>query len=208
MNAQAAPVKVNRRAVLANRRAALMPTAAILLGAASAAWCATPPVHKGEAGVALFLVIACVTGSALRLAFYAVPLPEDSFLLPAAFKALISFLRAIRIPPWEEGAVIAAAWLEVLHPARSWHTAVLGAVLTAYLLTVHLAESGATPGLLLSRTGVLRSQAPVLAVGACLLALGAGAGMLPVLTPGPGSALLRVIAAVAAIAAAGLVLPW
>lgn len=187
-----------------NRRAALAPVAAILLGAASVVWCATPPVHKGGAGVALFLVIACAIGSALRLAFYAVPLPEDNFLLPAAFRALFGFLRAIRTPPWEEGAVIAAAWLEVLHPARPWHTAVLGAVLTAYLLAVHLAESGATS----RRTGMFRSQAPVLAIGACLLALGAGAGMLPVLAPGPGSALLRVVAAVAVIAAAGLVLPW
>jgi hypothetical protein len=201
-----------------NRRAALAPLGAILLGAASVAWSAAPPVHKGEAGVALFLVIACVTGGALRLAFYAVPLPEDSFLLPGPFRALIGFLRAVRIPPWEEGAVIAAAWLEVLHPARPWHTAVLGAVLTAYLLAVHLAESGATTGGTktaatttetgTTTTGLFRSQAPVLAIGACLLALGAGAGMLPILAPGPGSALLRVVAAVAVIAAAGLVLPW
>jgi hypothetical protein len=190
-----------------NRRAVLVPVAAILLGAASAAWCSTPLVHKGEAGVALFLVIACVAGGALRLAFYAVPLPEDNFLRPTAFRALFGFLRAIRIPPWEEGAVIAAVWLEVLHPARPWHTAVLGAVLTAYLLAVHLAESGATTGKS-ATTGLFRSQAPVLAIGACLLALGAGAGMLPVLTPGPGSAVLRVVAAVAVIAAAGLVLPW
>jgi hypothetical protein len=194
--------------VSTSRRAALAPVAAILLGAASVAWCAIPSVHKGEAGVALFLVIVCVAGSALRLAFYSVPLPEDSYLLATAFQALIGFLRAIRVPPWEEGAVIAAVWLEVLHPARPWHTAVLGAVLTAWLLAVHLAESGATTGVFRSPAGVLRSQAPVLAIGACLLALGAGAGMLPVLTPGPGSALLRVVAAVAAIAAAGLVLPW
>jgi hypothetical protein len=77
---------------------------------------------------------------------------------------------------------------------------VLGAVLTAYLLTLHLAEAG-TPA------GALRAQAPVLALGACLLALGAGAGMLPAVTPGAGSALLRVVAAIAVIAAAGLVLP-
>jgi MoxR-like ATPase len=86
------------------------------------------------------------------------------------------------------------------HPARPWHTAVLGAALTAYLLTVHLADSGAP-------ASTLRPQALVLAVGACLLALGAGAGMLPAIAPGPGSALLRVVAAVAVIVAAGMVLP-
>ena len=54
-------------------------------------------------------------------------------------------------------AVLAVLWLEVQHPARPWHTAVLGALLMAYLLTVHLDESGATP-----RT--FRRQAPLLAV--------------------------------------------
>jgi hypothetical protein len=47
----------------------------------------------------------------------------------------------------------------------------------------------------------------VLAVGAGLLALGAGAGMVPAVGPGAGSALLRLVAAGALIAAAGLVLP-
>jgi hypothetical protein len=48
----------------------------------------------------------------------------------------------------------------------------------------------------------------VLAAGAVLLALGAGAGMLPAAAPGAGSALLRLVAAGALIAAAGLVLPY
>jgi hypothetical protein len=48
----------------------------------------------------------------------------------------------------------------------------------------------------------------VLAVGAALLALGAGAGMLPAAGPGAGSALLRLVAAGALIAAAALVLPY
>ena len=54
----------------------------------------------------------------------------------------------------------------------------------------------------------LRPQARVLAAGAALLALGAGAGMLPAAGPGAGSALLRLVAAGALIAAAGLVLPY
>jgi hypothetical protein len=65
---------------------------------------------------------------------------------------------------------------------------------------VHLAESGAPPD-------ALRPQARVLAAGAVLLALGAAAGMLPATGPGPASTLLRLVAAVALIAAAGLVLP-
>jgi len=66
---------------------------------------------------------------------------------------------------------------------------------------VHLAESGASPQ-------ALRPQVRVLACGAALLALGAGAGMLPAAGPGAGSALLRLVAAGALIAAAGLVLPY
>jgi hypothetical protein len=103
--------------------------------------------------------------------------------------------------PWEEGALIAVLWLEVLHPSRPLHTAILGAALIAYLLAVHLAESDASPG-------VLRPQVRVLAAGAVLLALGAGAGMLPAAGPGAGSALLRLVAAGALIAAGGLVLPY
>jgi len=103
--------------------------------------------------------------------------------------------------PWEEGAVLAIVWLEVLHRSRPWHTAVLGAALIAYLLATHLAESDASPG-------VLWPQVRVLAVGAALLALGAGAGMLPAAGPGAGSALLRLVAAGALIAAGALVLPY
>jgi hypothetical protein len=174
--------------------------AAVLLGGAAAAWSAEPGVSRSLAGVALFAVVTCVVGSALRLSLAWIPLPESTFLLPMPLQAWIAFLRMIRIPPWEEGAVLAVLWLEVLHPARPWHTAVLGAVLTAYLLAAHLADSGAS-------VGVLRPQAPALAGGACLLALGAAFGMLPVVAPGGGSALLRVVAAVAAIAAAALALP-
>jgi hypothetical protein len=77
---------------------------------------------------------------------------------------------------------------------------VLGTALVAYLLATHLAESDAAPA-------VLRPQVRVLAAGAGL-ALGADAGMLPAAGPGAGSALLRLVAAGALIAAAGLVLPY
>ena len=42
--------------------------------------------------------------------------------------------------------MVAILWLEVQHPARPWHTAALGAALAAYLLTTHIAESGADAG--------------------------------------------------------------
>ncbi len=175
-------------------------TAAGLLGAGCVVWAAAPLVHKGWANLALVLAIAGVAAGALRLVLSGVPVPEDAFLLPASLRAWLRFLEILRRVPWEEGAVIALVWLEVMHRSWPWHTAVLGAALIAYLLATHLAESDASPA-------VLRPQARVLAVGAGLLALGAGAGMLPATGPGPGSALLRLVAAGALIAAAALALP-
>jgi hypothetical protein len=181
--------------------AAAIRAAAGLLGAGCVVWAAVPQVHKGLANLALILAICGVAGGALRLVLAGVPVPEDSFLLPAPLRAWLSLLETLRRVPWEDGAVVALVWLEVLHPSRPWHTAVLGAALIAYLLATHLAESDASPG-------VLRPQVRVLAVGAGLLALGAGAGMLPAAGPGAGAALLRLVAAVALIAAAALVLPF
>ena len=185
----------------AGRRAAAGLLSAGLCGAGCVAWAAVPQVHQGAAGFALFLAILGVAAGVLRLALSAVPAPEESYLLPAARRAWLMFLETLRLVPWEEGALLAVLWLEVMHPSRPWHTAVLGAALIAYLLATHLAESGASPR-------VLRPQVRVLAAGAVLLALGAGAGMLPATGPGAGSALLRLVAAAALIAAAGLVLPY
>src|SRR5262249_35212081 len=134
-------------------------------------------------------------------ALTAVPVPEESYLLSAGLRAWRAFLAVVRQVPWEEGALVAIVWLKVLHPARPWHTALLGAGLIAYLLVTHLAETDAP-------LATLRPQARVLGVGAVLLALGAGAEMLPAAGPGAGSALLRLVAAGALIAAAGLVLPY
>ena len=175
--------------------------AAALLGAGCVVWAAAPLVHQGWANLALVLAIAGVAAGALRLALAGIPQPEDVFLLPVAVRAWLRFLEALRRVPWEEGAVIALVWLEAMHRSRPWHTAVLGAALIAYLLATHLAESDASPG-------ALRPQVRVLAAGAGLLALGAGAGMLHATGPGAGSALLRLVAAGALIAAAALVLPF
>jgi hypothetical protein len=182
-------------------RATAIRAAAILLGAGCVVWATAPPVHKGLANLALILAICGVAGGGLRLILAGVPVPEDTFLLPAPAQAWLRFLEILRQVPWEEGAVIGLVWLEVLHPSRPWHTAFLGAALVAYLLATHLAESDAGPG-------TLRPQVRVLALGAGLLALGAGAGMLPATGPGAGAALLRLVAAVALIAAAALVLPY
>jgi len=175
--------------------------AAVLLGAACVAWTAVPPRHTGLAALALVVSIIAVVAGALRLALADVPQPEEGFFPTAPIRAWLTFLAVLRGLPWEEIAVVALLWLEVQHPARPWHTAALGFGLVAYLLAVHIAESGALAGRL------LRRQAKVLLAGACLLALGAGFAMLPAAAPGAGSALLRVLAAAAVVAAAALVLP-
>jgi phosphatidylserine synthase len=176
--------------------------AAVLLGAACVAWTAVPPRHTGLATLALVVSIIAVVAGALRLALADVPQPEEGFFPSAPVRAWLTFLAVLRGLPWEEIAVVALLWLEVQHPARPWHTAALGFALVAYLLAVHIAESGAPAGRL------LRRQATLLLAGACLLALGAGFAMLPAAGPGAGSALLRVLAAAAVVAAAALVLPW
>jgi hypothetical protein len=182
-------------------RSVAIRAAAVLLGAGCVIWAAAPLVHKGLANLALILAVCGVAGGALRLILAGVPVPEDSFLLPAPLRAWLRFLETLRRVPWEEGAILAIVWLEALHRSPPWHTAVLGAALIAYLLATHLAESDASPG-------ALRPQVRVLAVGAALLALGAGAGMLPATGPGAGSALLRLVAAAALIVAGALVLPF
>lgn len=175
--------------------------AAMLLGGACIAWTATPLVRTGLAQTALAVAIIAVVAGALRLAFADIPQPEDQFFLPGYLRAWLMFLALLRSLAWEETAVVALIWLEVQHPARPWHTAVLGAGLLAYLLATHVAESGAPV------SPLLRRHARVLVVGACLLALAAGLATIPAASAGAGSALLRVIAAAAVIVATVLVLP-
>jgi hypothetical protein len=174
---------------------------ALLLGAASTAWAAAPLVHSGLAATALVVAIIAVAGGALRLAFSDIPVPADQYYLNGWLRAWLTFLALLRTFPWEETAVVALLWLEAQHSLRPWPTAALGAALTAYLLATHIAESGADAGPL------LRRQRGLLAVGACLLALGAGLAMIPAAAPGAGTAILRVIAAAAVIAATALIFP-
>jgi hypothetical protein len=165
------------------------------------AWSAAPLGHGGWPTVALVVAIIAVAAAGLRLALADVPEPDDSFLEPGYVRAWLNFLAVLRTPAWEEIAVAAVLWLEVQHPARPWYTAALGVALTAYLLITHIAESGADAGRTLGR------HAKLLAVGACLLAVGAGFAMIPAAAPGAGASLLRVLAAAAVIAAAALVIP-
>ena len=175
--------------------------AALLLGVVCVAWSAAPLGHGGWPTVALVIAIIAVTAGGLRLALADVPEPDDAYLLSGPMRGWLNFLALLRTLAWEEIAVAAVLWLEVQHPARPWYTAALGAALTAYLLVTHIAESGADPG------RILRRHAKLLALGACLLALGAGFAMIPAATPGAGASLLRVLAAAAVIAAAALVIP-
>ena len=172
----------------------------MLLGVACVAWSAVPVLGSGWARLALVIAAASIVFSALRLALLDVPEPEEAYFLSTSGRAWRVFLTVVRRPSWEEIGCACVLWLEVLHPSRPWHTAILGAILVAYLLTVHIAESGALA------TGLLRRQARVVAGGLCLLALAAAASALPA----AGRASVPdawVLAAVAVIAAAILVLP-
>jgi hypothetical protein len=200
-----APAEATRPAA-ATQRSGIMSAAgprlaALLLGAACVAWSAAPLGHGGWPAIALVVAIIAVTAGGLRLALADVPEPDDAYLEPGYVRAWLNFLALLRTVPWEEIAVAAVLWLEVQHPARPWPTAALGAALTGYLLITHIAESGADPGRTVAR------HAKLLALGACLLAVGAGFAMIPAAAPGPGASLLRVLAAAAVIAAAALVIP-
>jgi hypothetical protein len=175
-------------------------TAAGLLAAACIAWSASP-VSGGATGTrpALVAGIGCAVLTLARLAAgdWAPPRGVFENLIVRTGRSLLELLRTV---PWAEGTVIAVLVLEALHHSRPWHTGLLGVALIAFLFAVHLAESGARPG-------VLRPQLPVLAAGLGLLVLGCGAALLPAAGMSAGSGWLRVFAAVAAIVVAALALP-
>ncbi len=173
--------------------------AAALLALGCEAWSASPLSGTGAAGGALLAAaIVCAVAAAARLALGPEPGERALFGNPVerAGHALADLARDL---PWAEGMVIAVLVLEVLHRSRPWHTGLLGAALLAYLFAVHLAESRA--GL-----AVLRPQAPLIAAGLGLLALAAGAATLPAAT-GTAADLMAVLAALAAVAVAGLARP-
>ncbi len=179
--------------------------AAGLLGAACVAWAAVPAGPAGPAARALTLLAACCVAGGLGQLVTTAVVPPGPGAYPGPLARLglwgLDWLRRL---PWAEGVLLGALVLEALHPARPWHTAVLGAALTAYLLATHLAESAGGSG---EAAAVLRGQAPVLAAGLGLLVLAAASALLPSAGTGLAGGWLRAAAAVAAVLACALALP-
>ena len=173
--------------------------AAGLLGAACCAWAAWP--LTGTLPTVLLVVAAVfVLADLIRLAGVGLPLDQVDAFSSLGLRAARWTYTLISEVPAAEGAAVAVLIVEATHHSRPWHTGLLGAALLCYLLATHLAESRA-------RLRVLRPQLPALAAGLGLLILGVGAALIPAAAPGVASGLLRVLAAVAAIAAGALALP-
>ena len=170
-----------------------------LLGAACCAWAAWP--LSGRLPTILLVVAAVlVLTDLIRLAGAGLPLDQVDTFSSLGLRTARWIHLLISEVPAAEGAAVAVLILEATHHSRPWHTGLLGAALLCYLLATHLAESRA-------RLRVLRPQLPALAAGLGLLILGVGAALIPAAAPGVASGLLRVLAAVAAIAAGALALP-
>jgi hypothetical protein len=181
----------------AQLRRATAATAA--LAAVVIAWAALP-LAAGRAGTKLAFIAAIVTAvlSIAQLAASGVAHRQDLWILPQ--RTVESLVGLFRAAPWPEGMVLSVLALEALHRARPWHTGVLGVALLAFLFAMHIAETSADPG-------VLRPQLALIAAGLGLLALAVGAAALPGSPSGPGSALIRMCAIVAAVVVAAMTVP-
>jgi hypothetical protein len=181
--------------------------AVALLAAGAVGWAAVPMTGAGPgARPALIAAICFAVLSVSQLTDRmwigqpgTAPRQTGSYVGPA-----LQFgrqLRALaRTLPWAEGLTVAVLAVEALHRSRPWHTAVLGVVLLAYLLAVHLGETAAS-------AAVLRPQLPLIAAGLGLLALSVGAAALPATGLGTAAVWLAVLAATAAVIVAALILP-
>jgi hypothetical protein len=175
--------------------------AVALLAGITIAWAAVPAGHaSGWSWIALVAAAGCGAATLGRL------LVGDAHIGGGAFDPLLVRLAAavahgLRALPWSEAMIVAVLVLEVLHPARPWHTGVLGVALLAFVLAAHLAETADAP------RAALGPQGAVLAAGLGLAALAAAAVALPPLPAGPAATALRVIALAAAVAAGALALP-
>jgi hypothetical protein len=170
-----------------------------LLTAALISWAALP--GRPGTGPRLALICAGVAGLAglAQLALTGIPLTVDPVgSLPERSLARLGL--SLQTVPWAEVMIVAVLVLEVQHPARAWHTGLLGVALLGYLFAVHLTETGAP-------ARVLRPQLPLLAAGLALLALAVGAAAVPTLPSGSASAVVRVIAVAAALMGGVLVVP-
>jgi hypothetical protein len=175
--------------------------AVALLTAATIAWAAAP-LSGGSAGTLIALVVAVGSGAAslAGLVIGDAQIGSGAFD-PLPVRVAADVAHALRVVPWSQTMIVAVLVLEVLHPARPWHTGVLAVALLAVVLAAHLAETGSTP------RAALGPQAPVLAAGVGLTALAVAAVALPPLPAGPAATALRVLAVAAAVLAGALALP-
>jgi hypothetical protein len=176
-----------------------------LLGVACVAWAAAPAGQAGRGAPALTVLAGCCVAGGLAQLATAALVPPGAAAYPGPLARMgLQGLDWLRRFPWAEAVVLGTLALEALHPARPWHTAVLGVALIAYLLATHLAESAVGRG---EAAAVLRGQAPVLAAGPGLLVLAAASALLPSAGTGLSGNWLRAAAAVAAVLACALALP-
>jgi hypothetical protein len=189
------------RGVAARARITL---AVALLAAGTVVW-AVVPVTTGRAGTRLLVILAVASAVLVVAQLIAAQIADGTDTVPRLDTDVFSspLLRSIRhgvantlALPWPQSLILAALALEALHPARPWHTAVLGVVLLVFLLTLHLGETG-------DRPAVLWPHVPLVVAGLGLAALSAGAAYLPT----GGSGWLAAVAAIAALITAGLALP-
>jgi hypothetical protein len=180
-------------------RRAMIATAA-LLAAAAITWAAFP-LSEGRRGTSIALIAACWAGvlSIVSLALTDVRRSASALATPGQ-RAAQQLTAALSVARWADLTLVAVLVLEAVHPARAWHTAVLGLVLLCYLFATHLAETHA--GL-----GVLRGQLPLLAAGVGLLALSVGAAALPGVSASTASLLAGAATVIAAVGIGVLVVP-
>jgi hypothetical protein len=162
-------------------------------------WAALPGQPGSGARIALICATAAGLASLAQLALVGVPQPSDP-VVSAAERLVARLVAGIKTLPWPEALTVAVLVLEVQHPARAWHTGLLGTALAGYLFAVHLVETDA-------KASVLRPQLPLLAAGLGLLALAVGAAAAPALPAGSTSGVVRVIATAAAVVVGVLVVP-
>jgi hypothetical protein len=174
----------------------------VLIGVLSTAlvsWAALPGRPGAGARIAVICAAAAGLASLAQLALAGVP-PSGDPVVSIPERLIAGLVTGITTIPWPEVMTVAVLVLEVQHPARAWHTGLLGAALLGYLFAVHLVETHAN-------VRVLRPQLPLLAAGLGLLALAVGAAAVPALPTGTTSAMVRVVAIAAAVVVGVLVVP-
>ena len=173
-----------------------------VLAAVTVAWAALP-LSGGAAGTSVTLVAAvgCAAASVAQLLAGSGGKQTEAALGSLVRRTVDYVLTIVRGLPWAEVMVVAVLLLEVLHRPRPWHTGLLGVALLGYLLAVHHAEMRPS-------ARALRAQLPLIATGIGLSAIIVGIAELRAVPGGALSPAIRVIAAIAAVIAVGLVIPW